>query len=130
MPQEFNHQQAIKLALESEKEMMCFYQRAAEMADNPAGKKVFEQLAKDEKDHVEQFFRHYRGKEIGEIEEYLDSPCEWSEKKINELQKLIGSAIQERRAMEIAMQKEQQLAPWHRSLATHHTLRWGFRVSR
>ncbi len=109
MPQEFSHQQAIKMAVENEKEMMCFYQRAAEMAGTPSGKKVFEQLAKDEQDHVNEFFRHYKGKEIGSIEEFMSSPCQWSEAMVKELNQLVDGQVKERRALEIAMQKEQQL---------------------
>lgn len=109
MSQEFNHQQAIKMAIEIKKELMCFYRRAAEMTSNPAGKKVFESLADDEQDHVNHFFRHYRGTDIGSIDEFMNAPCEWSEAMMKELAELIDERVKERRAMEIAMKKEQQV---------------------
>lgn len=109
MPQEFNHQQAIKLAVETEKELMCFYQRAAEKTSNPSGKRVFEQLANDEQEHVTHLFRHYRGGDIGSLDEFMKAPCQWSEAMLKELDELIDEQVKERRAMEIAMQKEQQL---------------------
>ncbi len=109
MPQEYKHQQAIKLAAENEKEMLCFYQRAAEMAANPSGKKVFERLARDEQEHLNQFFRHYRGGDMGSIDEFMRKPCEWSEAMIKELNQLLDGTVKERRALEIAMDKEKQL---------------------
>lgn len=108
MPQEFNHQEAIRMAVQSEKEMMCFYQRAAEKTSHAGGRKIFERLASDEKEHVNHFFRHYRGKDIGSIEDFMNSPCQWSEAMIKEIDELAGVQIKNRRAMEIALQKEQQ----------------------
>jgi len=109
MPQEFNHQEAIKIAVQSEKELMCFYLRAAEKTSHAAGRKVFEQLASDEKEHVNHFFRYYRGSEIGSIEDFMNAPCQWSEAMIKEIDALVDTQIKDRRALEIAMQKEQQL---------------------
>ncbi len=109
MPQEFNHQQAIKIAIETEKELMHFYQRAAEMTSNPAGKKVFERLANDEEEHVCHFFKHYQGKDFGSLKEFLNSPCLANKAMLKELKGLINDKVKDRRAMEIAMHKEEQL---------------------
>jgi rubrerythrin len=109
MPQEFNHQEAIKIAVQSEKELMCFYQRAAAKTTHAEGRRVFEQLAIDEKEHINHFFRHYRGGDIGSIQEFMNAPCEWSETMIKEIDALVDAQVKDRRAMEIAMQKEQQL---------------------
>ena len=118
MPQEFNHQEAIKIAAQSEKELMCFYRRAAEKTSQLAGKKVFEQLAEDEKEHVHHFFRAYRGSDIGSIDDFLNAPCQWSEAMIKEIDGLVGAQVKDRRAMEIAMQKEQQLEQRLRNTAS------------
>jgi len=109
MPQEFNHQEAIKIAVQSEKELMCFYQRAAEKTSHEGGKKVFEQLANDEQEHVNHFFRHYRGSDIGTIEEFMNAPCQWSEGVIKEIDALVDTQVKDRRAMEIALHKEREL---------------------
>ena len=45
MPQEFNLQEALKLAIQTEKNVMDFYKEAAGVTRNPQGKKVFELLA-------------------------------------------------------------------------------------
>ena len=109
MPQEFNHQQAIRLAVQTEKELMTFYRRAAAMAVDPGGKKVFERLAKDEEEHVSHFFRHYRGTEFGTLEEFVNAPCQTDAPMLKELDKLINDEVKERKAMEIALKHEDQL---------------------
>ena len=109
MPQEFNHQQAIKMAVQTEKELMTFYRRAAAMAVHQGGKQVFERLAKDEEEHVSHFFRHYRGTEFGTLEEFVNAPCQFESAMLKELEALIDNEVKERRAMEIALKKEKQL---------------------
>jgi len=109
MPQEFNHQEAIKIAVQNEKDLMCFYLRAAEKTSDAAGRKVFEQLASDEEEHANHFFRHYRGDDLGSISEFMKGPCLWSEAMIKEIDELVDVQTKDRRAMEIAMQKEQHL---------------------
>ena len=48
MPQEFNLQNALKLAAQTEKNVMDFYLHAASVVKNPKAKKVFELLAREE----------------------------------------------------------------------------------
>lgn len=109
MPQEFNHQQAIRLAVQTEKELMTFYQRAAEMASDAGGKQVFQRLAQDEEEHVSHFFSHYRGQDFGSLEEFLKTPCQPEPPMLKELATLIDSEVKVRRAMEIALRREEQL---------------------
>ncbi|GBE14711.1 putative trifunctional 2-polyprenylphenol hydroxylase/glutamate synthase subunit beta/ferritin domain-containing protein [bacterium BMS3Abin14] len=47
-----SHVKALQIALETEKKGCRFYRIAAASSKDPAGKKVFEQLAKDEMEHM------------------------------------------------------------------------------
>jgi rubrerythrin len=55
MPQEFKLQEALKLAIQTEKNVMDFYKRAAEITKNPRGKKVFSLLSSEEREHASHF---------------------------------------------------------------------------
>jgi len=117
MPQEFNHQQAIKMAVQTEKELMTFYRQATAIAVHPGAKQVFERLARDEEEHVSHFFRHYRGTEFGTLEEFVNAPCQFESTMLKELNALIDDEVKERRAMEIALKKEDQLEQGLRNTA-------------
>ena len=108
MPQEYLHQEAIKVAIESEKQLMCFYQRAAEMVADAAGQRVFQRLAGEKREHIAQFFEHYRGTELGSYAEFVNTPCPAEKEVLKELQVTIDDQVKERRAREIAMDKEAQ----------------------
>ncbi len=109
MPQEMKHQDALKLAVETEKGLICYYRRAAEMVADPGAKKVFERLAKDKEEHAGKFFKHYRGADFGSLEEFINRPCTINAEVLKELNGLEDIQVKERRAREIAMAKEEQL---------------------
>lgn len=109
MPQEMKHQDALRMAVETEKGLICYYRRAAEMVTDQGAKKVFERLAKDKEEHAGQFFRHYKGDDLGTFEEFVNRPCTLNAEVLKELKSLTNSQVKERRAREIAMEKEQQL---------------------
>ena len=109
MPQEFNYQDAIRVAIETEKELMDFYRRAAEITADPGGKKVFQALAEDEREHVRHFFNLYNGDALGTFDQYITAPGKSQSAMMHDLEKLFESDIKERRAMEIALREEQDL---------------------
>lgn len=117
MPQEYVHQEAIKVAIESEKQLMCFYQKAAEMVADEGGRQVFNRLSEEKKEHVGAFFRHYRGKEFGPYDEFISTPCPAEAEVMKELNEIIDGSVKERRAREIAMAKEEQIEKMLRSRA-------------
>ena len=117
MPQEYIHQEAIRVAIESEKKLMCFYQKAAEMVADNGGKQVFSRLAGEKKEHVGRFFRYYRGAEFGSYEDFIATPCPAEAELAKELHSIIDDHVKERRAREIAMKKEEQFEKTLRSQA-------------
>ncbi|MCW8860575.1 MAG: ferritin family protein [Deltaproteobacteria bacterium] len=117
MPQEYIHQEAIRVAIESEKQLMCFYQKAADMVADDGGKQVFGRLAEEKKTHVGTFFRYYRGEEFGSFEDFISTPCSAESEVLKELRSILDDRVKERRAREIAMRKEEQFEKILRSQA-------------
>ncbi|MDT8421523.1 MAG: ferritin family protein [Desulfuromonadales bacterium] len=109
MPQEFNYQQALKIAVESEKGLICFYRRAAEMVADEGAKAFFNRLAGEKEEHAAQFFKYYRGHDLGTLDEFVNQPCTLNAAAMKELNALTDPQVKERRARELAMDKEQKL---------------------
>ena len=61
MGKEYTIQEALKLAIQAEKDSMDFYRRAAAATRNMRAKNVFSLLANEEVGHVKAFFDLYKG---------------------------------------------------------------------
>jgi rubrerythrin len=103
MPQEFNIQEAIRLAIQTEKDVMDFYNKAAALTKNERGRKVFEQLAREEREHAS-------GKDLGSFEDFMAKPARIEQVMLLQLEKALTESIHERKAMEIALKEEEDLA--------------------
>lgn len=110
MPQEMKMQEAIKTAIQTEKNAMDFYKRAASITKNVRGKKVFEQLAGEEREHASHFFHLYKGSDLGSFDQFMASPPHPDSVMLKELDKALKADVHERRAMEIALREEEDLA--------------------
>jgi len=110
MPQEFNMLNALKFAIQTEKDVMDLYKHAASIIKNPRGKKVFEQLAGEEAEHVGHLFKVYSGKDFGSMADFLKSPPQVDLKTIRQLDQALSNNAHERKAMELASNLEQALA--------------------
>lgn len=110
MPQEFNMQEAIRLAIQTEKDVMDFYKKAAAMTKNERGRKVFSQLASEEYEHAGHFFQIYPGKDLGSFEEFMARPATLEHAMLRQLEKALGENVHDRKAMQIALQEEEDLA--------------------
>jgi len=110
MPQEFNMQNALKFAIQTEKNVMDLYKHAASIIKNPRGKKVFEQLAAEEAEHVGHLFKVYSGKDYGSLADFLVSPPHVDLKTIRQLDQALSENAHERKAMELALNHEEELA--------------------
>jgi rubrerythrin len=109
MPQELNILEAIKLAIQTEKDVMDFYLKAASLTNNERGRKVFEQLASEEREHASHFFKIYSGKDLGSFEEFMARPPSSNHAMLRQLEKALDENVHERKAMELAMQEEEDL---------------------
>lgn len=115
MGKEYTLEQALKLAIQGEKDSMDFYRKAASVAKNERAKKIFELLANEEVGHLKAFFNHYRGKEFGDVESFMKTPADTSNSTYKALMKVIGDATMEKQALEIAMKEE-------KSVVDHYTV--------
>lgn len=102
-------QDALKQAIQTEKNAMNFYQIGAQQMKDKEAKRLFEQLAREEKEHAAQFFKAYQGSELGSFEEFITSPPQNEALWVNSIQKVIGPDFSEQKALEYAMEKETHL---------------------
>lgn len=109
MTQEPNLLDAIKQAIQTEKDVMDFYLKAAALTENERGKKVFEQLAKEEREHAGHFFGIYTGKDLGSFEDFMAKPPSTNHAMLKQLEKALDENVHERKAMELAMKEEEDL---------------------
>lgn len=109
MTQELKLLEAIKLAIQTEKDVMDFYLKAAALTNNERGKKVFEQLAKEEREHAGHFFKIYTGSDLGSFEDFIAQPPKANHAMLKQLEKALDENVHERRAMELAMTEEEDL---------------------
>jgi len=106
MGKEYSLQEALKLAVQAEKDSMDFYRRAASVTKNERAKKVFDLLANEEVGHLKSFLEHYKGTEFGDLKSYIDSPPNAKSATIMALEKAIKEDTHEQQALEIAMKEE------------------------
>ena len=101
---------AVRRAMQTEKNAMDFYKRGAEMMKNAEAKKVFELLAREESEHAEWFYNVYPGDDIADFKAFLDAGADQESEWMNELNEVKAADFNERKAMELAMQEEEDLA--------------------
>ena len=109
MNQEPSLLDAIKQAIQTEKDVMDFYLKAAALTGNQRGKQVFEQLAKEEREHAGHFFEIYTGSDLGSFEDFISRPPSKGHAMLKQLEKALDENVHERKAMELAMQEEEDL---------------------
>lgn len=108
---------AVRRAIQTEKNAMDFYKRGAEMMKNVEAKKVFELLAREESEHAEWFHNVYPGDDIADIKAFLAAGADKDSDWMTELNEVKAGDFNERKAMELAMAKEKALAEHLRALA-------------
>ncbi len=106
MGKEYSVQEALKLAIQAEKDSMDFYRKAAEVTRNDRARKVFDLLANEEVGHLKSFFDHYRGGEFGDLQTYMASPPDTTNATYRALMKAIDDETHEQKALEISLKEE------------------------
>ncbi|MCM2357792.1 MAG: ferritin family protein [Geobacteraceae bacterium] len=106
MGKEYTIQEALKLAIQAEKDSMDFYRRASSVTRNERAKKVFDLLASEEAGHVKSFFDHYTGGDFGDLQTFMASPPNKKNATYQALEKAIDEETHEQKALEIAMKEE------------------------
>jgi rubrerythrin len=117
MGKEYSVQEALKLAIQAEKDSMDFYRRAATVTKNERAKKVFDLLANEEVGHLKSFFDHYKGPEFGDLQSYMASAPNRDNPIFRLLEKSITEETHEQQALEIAMKEEKETVARYAALA-------------
>ena len=106
MGKQYTVQEALKLAINSEKESMEFYRKACSMTADERSKKVFDLLANEELGHLKAFFDHYKGTDLGDLESFVAQPVDKQTATHVALEKAFAEEVHEQKALEIALQEE------------------------
>ena len=117
MGKEYTLQEAVSLAIKTEKDSMDFYRRAAYVARNERAKKVLHMLANEEMGHLKAFFDHYKGSEFGDLDTYMNSPVDTKNPTYVKLEKAISEEMVEQKAMELALVEEKHCIGQYTQLA-------------
>jgi len=117
MGKEYSVQEALKLAVQGEKDSLDFYRKAAAVTKNERAKKVFELLGNEEVGHLKAFFEHYKGGEFGDLKTFIDSPPDKKSATILALEKAINENTHEQKALEIALKEEKSCIEQYTLLA-------------
>lgn len=106
MGKEYTMQEALKLAINTEKESMEFYLKAGSMTEDERSKQVFGLLANEEVGHLRAFFEHYQGGDLGDLESFIGTPADHSSATHRALEQALAADVHEQKALEIALQEE------------------------
>lgn len=104
-----NVQEAVKRSMQTEKNAMNFYQFGARKMKNSEAVRIFEVLAKEEREHAGQFYKIYKGTDIPSLDAFLDSPPDNESSWLSTINKMISEDFSERKAMEVALEREKHL---------------------
>ncbi len=110
-------QNALKRSVQTEKNAMNYYQIAAKHMKDRGAIKTFKLLAGEERDHARQFFDSYDGDDMPSFEDFIDAPPENESDWLSDLEKAIAGGLDERKAMELALEKEKKLEESLREMA-------------
>ncbi len=119
MPQTNELQQAIKDAVQTEKDAMDFYRFAAEKMSDGKAKSIFELLAREERQHAKMFYQIYQGKDLPYFEDFIVSPPDTESSWWAALQQAMLADFDERRALELAIDQEKALEEKLREAVAH-----------
>ena len=110
-------QEAVRRSIQTEKNAMDFYRFGAKEMKDPDARRIFEALARDEREHAASFHAVYAGTDIPSLEQFLDAAPAHESEWLAALHRLIGPDFKEQQALELAMEKEQKLEASLRSMA-------------
>jgi rubrerythrin len=114
---DIDEQEAIRRSIQVEKNAMDFYALGARHMRDEGARKTFELLAREEREHAGWFHRIYRGSDIPDLDAFLAVAANMGEDWLSDLEKILLPGFNERRAMELAMEKELKLERSLREMA-------------
>ena len=112
-----NLQEAIKDAIQTEKDAMDFYQLCADRSQDEKAANSFALLAKEEREHAQQFYRIYPGSDLPDFDTLISEAPKADSPWLADLNDMIGKEFDEQRALQLAMDKEEELEKFLREMA-------------
>lgn len=110
-------QEAIKRSIQTEKYARDFYLLGAKHMKNQQACRTFELLAAEEVEHAKMFYDIYQGDDLPGFSEYMALESGPGSDWLSDMEKALMEGLSERKAMELAMDKELKLEKALRSLA-------------
>lgn len=109
---------ALVRSVQTEKNAMNFYELASKQMKNADAIATFELLAREEREHAKHFFDKCLCEDLlPSFEEFMAAPPEKESEWLSDLDKALLEKFDDRKAMELAMDKEQRLAVSLREMA-------------
>jgi len=110
---------ALVSSVKTEKNAMNFYQIAAKQMKDKDAIATFQLLAKEEREHAKHFFDKCTNCSdmLPPFDEFIDAPPEKNSEWLSDLDKALLQKFDDRKAMELAMDKEKRLAESLRAMA-------------
>lgn len=102
-------QNAIRASIQTEKDAMDYYKYGAERMAEEKARSTFELLAREEYQHAESFYRIYPGSDIPSFETFMNAPPDTGSSWWKTLQQLMAQDFDERKALELAIEQEEEL---------------------
>ncbi|GAB4167683.1 MAG: ferritin family protein [Geothermobacteraceae bacterium] len=115
--QQLDLKQAIREAIQTEKDAMDYYNFAAEKAFDERVKKTFEILGREERQHAHTFYEAYPGDDLPDFDTMMAEAPDTSSSWWHALQKTLVSDFDERLALELAIEQEEMLEKQLRAMA-------------
>jgi rubrerythrin len=110
-------QEAIKRSIQTEKNARDFYRLGARHMKDGRARRTFELLAGEEAEHARMFFEVYEGGDIPDFDAFMAVDPARDTDWLTDLEQALMEELDERRALELAMEKELKLEQALRELA-------------
>jgi len=117
MMNELDINNALVRSVQTEKNAMNFYQLAAKQMKDADAIKTFELLAREEREHAKHFFDKYDGDELPAFDEFINQVPDKESDWLSDLDKALLANFNDRKAMELALEKEKRLEESLREMA-------------
>jgi rubrerythrin len=117
MGKEYTLQEALKLAIKTEKDSLDFYRRAGSITEDEKSKKVFGLLANEEIGHLTSFFQHYQGGDLGDLASFIETPPDRQSASHRALEQALAADVHEQKALEIALQEKKSCIELYKILS-------------
>jgi len=117
MMNELDINNALLRSVQTEKNAMNFYQIAAKQMKDADAIKTFELLAREEREHAKHFFDKYQGDDVPSFDAFINADPDKDSDWLSDLDKALLANFNDRKAMELALEKEKRLEESLREMA-------------